>query len=230
MQRLDWRLVYPIRPGQRDRVEEIGAELTALEAGRPGGMTPEGPRYDELAQELGDLTVPPCEATGAPKVGDAPGWEQRVLLEFHEGDDLDEPVDFDEYAALRHGDYDCSRCPYRTPYSADHLDPCEMDASPLLAIVTDGDIADMALADLEPPEMQALADRLDGLAHERTFDRAAAGDPADFLRKASLFLRFWAELGFSIAASVGDAEDDGLLESGEAPEPEPTDPPSRTKS
>lgn len=233
MQRLDWRLVYPIRPGHRDRVEEISVELTGLEAGRPGGAPPGGEQYDDLARELSELTIPPCEATDAPHVGDSPDWEQRILLEFHDGEHLEEPLDFADYATLRHGDYDCARCPYRTPYTSDDLDPCEMDATHLLSAVEDEAIIELALGDLEPPEMVDLAQRLDTLRRAGTFEPVEGANAADFLTKASLFLRFWATLGFSITAQLDEAPDPtaaDLAEGGDPDEQDESDDPLRTKS
>lgn len=210
MTRLEWRLAHPIRDGHRDRVEELGAELTDLEAERPSGIGPDDLRYEALGRELASLTIPPCEATGAPRVGDSPDWEMRLLVEFHDGEHLDDPLDFADYVELRREDYDCARCPYRTPYTSWPLDPCEFAAAPLLALVTDERTLEMAVSDLEPPEMAELAGLLDGLRHSALFTPAPEVDALDFLSKASLFLRFWAQLGFSVTAhSDEDAAEDG---------------------
>lgn len=207
MHRLEWRLAHPIRDGHRDRVEELGAELTDLEAERPSVVGPEDSRYLQLGRELASLTIPPCEATGAPRVGDSADWEQRLLIEFHEGDHLDDPLDFSEYAELRREDYDCARCPYRTPYTGWPLDPCELVADPLLDLIEDERALEMSLSDLEPPEMIELADLLDSMRREGRYIPAPEVDALDLLTKASLFLRFWADLGFSVTAH-SDEEDE----------------------
>lgn len=201
MHRVEWRLVHPVREGHRDRVEELGAELMELDASRTAGLG-DDERAWVIESELAALTIPPCEATGAPRVGDSPDWERRALLEFHEDDPLDEPMDFEDYAELRRLDYDCARCPYRTPYTAWPLRPCELAAHPLTDLVPDERAIELALSDLEPPEMLELAGLLDDLRREGRATPTPEVDAADFLTKASLFLRFWATLGFSVTSQA----------------------------
>jgi hypothetical protein len=209
MHRIEWRLLHPIREGARETVEALSAELSDLEAYQAPGHPTNEARIQQLADEVAALTIPPCEAVGAPRVGDSADCEQRLVVEFHEDDLIEEALDFSEYAALRKQDYDCERCPYGTPYTRYPLSPCEFAAGAFLDLVEDDDLLDRILAEMEPPEMEDLASTLEALRRSGNLPSVEGVDSADYFAKAALFLRFWARLGFSVAPWLAEHDEEG---------------------
>jgi hypothetical protein len=194
MRRLDWRLVRPPLEGSSDgrRLADVLERAFERALDEPAGGDSEALADLEVRYE--EATLAPCEAVDAPRVQDDPDWESRVVDEFGEAD-LD--MELEEYLELRRLEPDCDRCPYASPYSLFPMDPCEFSAG-MLEDVLDAELADGADHAMGPPEMRAYADALAAALARGEIHESDVLDVRDYLGKAIHFLRFWADLGFSV--------------------------------
>ncbi len=222
-ERLDWQLIAPVRPGSERQFEALSRQLSAIEA-RAGADGPlsgdERERYEDLLGRVQACLMTPCESVGAPLTREASGWEHAAIDDF-EYEDTDH--DLDEYLQRRGSEADCARCPYGTPYSEPPMLPCEFAAGRLREVLPEGPLRDRVGTEMEPSDMLAFASSLEAEFERNTLCRVPGLDGADYVSKAVLFLRFWAERGFALApcapppeepeADVDEAEEDaGLLE------------------
>ena len=218
MRRIDWQLVGPLRADD-GRGEELVEELRRVEeeaASRPEDQALLA-RLRELDDACAEASLSPCEAVGAPLVGDDPDWETRVIDEFA---GLDLELELEEYLGQRSREPDCERCPYATPYSLYPMAPCEFAAGGLEEILRDAEQLDAALAAMGPEAMAALATSLDQTLRAGHWLASEVLEVPDYLEKAVCFLRFWSEHGFGVEPVDGGAsaaeDDDAPHESGPA--------------
>lgn len=204
MKRLDWHLVRPPRPGV-DNVSDVEQRINGL-VQRATEKVLDDEELDELV-ELEErhegLTISSCDAVGAPRVEDDADWESRVIDEYAE---TDTDLDLEEYLDLRRLDHDCERCPFASPYSVYPLDPCEFSAGALSAVVHDPRVIALATRPMDGVAMIELAELLDAALVAGAWTPIGALDAADYLRKASFFLRFWSRNGFAIKPIAVDEE------------------------
>lgn len=197
MRRLDWQLVRPQADGnvaEPLRLVELITRRVRLEAA--GELDEEGhDLLEHLESRYLDETTPYCEAVGAPIVGDDPHWESRVIDEFA---DSDVDLELEEYLELRQREPDCERCPYASPYSVFPMDPCEFSAGGLELVLFDPDLAALATRPMTPTDMRSYADALNAELDEGRCRDTDVLEASDYLQKAILFLRFWADHGFAL--------------------------------
>ena len=218
MQRLDWQLVRPLRDDSAEG-PRIEAELHAIiTKERTSSLTEEESAWLEtLSRHYEQETLSPCAAVTAPLVGDDTNWQSRVIDEYAESH-LE--MELEEYMEVRRKDPDCEYCPYASPYSLYPMDPCEFSAGALMEIISDEAIKHRIRQPATPDEMRSLADSLEAVKESDNWVPTEALDANDYLTKAVLFLRFWAEQGFSIYPEDIDAIA-GSLE-GDSPDRGPT--------
>ncbi|MGM0576246.1 MAG: hypothetical protein ACQEXJ_11000 [Myxococcota bacterium] len=219
MRRLDWQLVRPKRNGgvrEPLRMAEMMRRLVTREASGDLG-TEDRALLRSLEALYLEETIPPCEAVGAPTVGDDPHWESRIIDEYAEAD---VHVELEDYLAARRVQPDCARCPYASPYSLFPMDPCEFAAGALEQVLQDPDLRARAQAAMTPDGMQDYADGLEEVLREGRWRPVEALDVADYLEKAIFFLRFWSGHGFAI---LPDDIDEVLGFPGDVTVPSPVD-------
>ncbi len=212
MKRLDWQLVRPPRAGA-DQVLQLDRRIQALVARAAQTLLADDELelLVELEGRYDEQTVPPCEAVGAPKVEDDPDWEARAVDEYG---DSESELELEEFLDLRRTEPDCDRCPYASPYSVFPMDPCEFSAGPLLYLVDDAQILGLAIEGLGPPQMRELAERIDDALAMGRWNARPELDTADYLQKASFFLRFWSRHGFAMRPLFFDDEPQVLTPDG----------------
>ncbi len=209
MKRLDWWLIRP------DRCGAVGESLRMAQLiRRLVGREASGEPLDEYQVLLGQLettymdgTVAACSAVEAPVIEDDPRWESRLIDDYAESE-VD--VDIEDYLEMRRRAPDCERCPYASPYSLYPMDPCEFSAGAFEQIIDDRALLDRIGAPMEPDAMNALATDLERVLADKRWRAIDALDAEDYLDKAILFLRFWAERRFGILPSDIDEIFDAL--------------------
>lgn len=196
MKRIDWRLVPPLKEGV-DSDEGLPRRIEELLEGAGEGEIDAAAATDlaRLEDRLAQLRVTPCDAVNAPRVGDDPDWEARVLDEYA---DSESDLEMEAYLEVRSQEPDCERCPYASPYSLYPMDPCEFGAGGFSEIILDPQLVRRLEGPLSPPEMRALADELERALQEGAWRPNRVVDAQDYLDKAILFLRFWSSHGFSL--------------------------------
>lgn len=223
MKRLDWTLIRPPRPSRKNlpvkrqqrRIEELESAIEARvhEATQRLLSEEEVDQLADLEERLEDLTIASCEAARAPRVGDGPDWENRLVDEYA---DADTDLELDDYIEMRKQDFDCERCPHAAAYSLYPQDPCEISVGPLLSVL-DGDALIRAIVrPMGPDDMRSVATELERALDAGHFKTLAEVDAADLIHKSIDFLRFWARLGFGIRPELVDDEEalqtpDGLI-------------------
>lgn len=219
MKRLDWSLIRPARPakkGQRPQrqIDEIEAVIDGRvhEAARRVLSEEEVDALADLEERLEDLTVAACEAARAPRVGDDPDWENRLVDEF---DEADTDLELDDFLEVRRQEFDCERCPHAAMYSLYPLDPCEMSVGPLLQALSGGPLAHAIRRPMGPDDMRKLADELERALEEGRYGHLAEVDVSDLLNKSVGYLRFWARLGFGVRPEL--VEDDAAIQTPDGP-------------
>lgn len=223
MKRLDWTLIRPPRPSRKNiplkkqqrRIEELESaiETRVHEATKRLLSEAEVDQLADLEERLEDLTIASCEAARAPRVGDDPDWENRLVDEFG---DADTDLDLDDYLEQRRNDFDCERCPHAAFYSLYPQDPCEISVGPLLQVIDNDRLARAITRPMGPDDMRTIAIDLERALESGHFKTLAEVDAADLLHKSIDYLRFWARLGFGIRPELVDDEvalqtPDGLI-------------------
>lgn len=201
--RLDWQLLRPARPGRKharvlDEVEPLieakvhEATLRVLDAAEVAALC-------DLEDREENATIAACEAAQAPRVGDDPDWESRVVDEYG---DADTDLELEEFLELRKREFDCDRCPHASPWSLHPQDPCEISVGPIDAALHDEDLRARLRRAMGPDDMTALADALDKALGDGGLDPIPELDVAALVAAATKFLRFWARLGFGLRPEV----------------------------
>ncbi len=213
MKRLDWTLIRPPRPSRKNvpikrqqrRIEDLEAAIDARvhEASHRLLSEDEVAALAELEDKLDDITVASCEAAHAPRVGDDPDWENRLVDEYAEADT---DAELDDYLEMRRQDFDCERCPHASPYSLYPQDPCEISVGPLLAVLEGEALLATLTRPMGPDDMRTLAGSLEQTLDAGRFKTLAEVDVADLLHKCIDYLRFWAKLGFGVRPELVDDE------------------------
>lgn len=213
MKRLDWTLIRPPRPSRKNvpikrqqrRIEDLEAAIDARvhEASHRLLSEDEVAALAELEDKLDDITVASCEAAHAPRVGDDPDWENRLVDEYA---DADTDAELDDYLEMRRQDFDCERCPHASPYSLYPQDPCEISVGPLLAVLEGEALLATLTRPMGPDDMRTLAGSLEQTLDAGRFKTLAEVDVADLLHKCIDYLRFWAKLGFGVRPELVDDE------------------------
>ena len=220
MQRIDWRLIRPARDGAEEG-RHVARALVHLWP-RISDLSDEGhaeSQLVELEKRYADLTVSPCEASSAPKIADDPDWETRMLEEY---EILDVEEDLEDFLQARRSEPDCERCPYASNYSLFPMDPCEFSAGGLLEILHSRSLGDQATQSMDSTTMMKYADELGTALSRGEFNEHPAVHAEDYLEKTISFLRFWAQLGFSIEPALLDERIFELAEEADEDTDEPT--------
>lgn len=221
MKRLDWTLIRPPRPSKKslrlvDQIEERIA-LRLREARRRLLTASEVDKLADLEERLDNHTIAACEAARAPRVGDDPDWENRIVDEYA---DSDSDFELDEYLELRKDEFDCDRCPHAAMYSLYPQDPCEISVGPLLEAIADPELVKRISTPMGPDDMRSLADALDAVRAQGAFSPVPALDVVDLLASASRYLRFWGQLGFGIRPELLDEEEPIITPDGPSEPPD----------
>jgi hypothetical protein len=218
MTRLDWLLVRPARHGRRraDTIRQLEEAIAArVSAARERLLSERA--VDELValeERLEDLTTSTCEAVNAPIVRDDPDHVERLREEFASRDD---DLDFGTFASERIDEFDCERCPFSSRYSLYPVNPCEINAGPLLTSLAHyPELAARVRLPMGPAEMQQLAASLRGVIATGSILPVEGLDARDHLAMCTTFLESWAARGFSVRPDL-DADaaihtPEGLLE------------------
>lgn len=203
MARIDWQLIRPARPGRKharilDEVEPAietkvhDATLRVLDAREVGALC-------DLEDRQDNATIASCEAARAPRVGDDPDWEVRVVDEFAESDS---DMELEEYLEMRKREFDCDRCPHASMWSLHPQDPCEISVGPVDAALSDDELRARLVRAMGPDDMTALATALEAALDKGDVDPLPELDTTAAVRGAAKFLRFWARLGFGVRPEV----------------------------
>jgi len=213
MKRLDWTLIRPARPRKKAQraqrhhrsIDELETAIEARVHAATERLLTEA-EVDELAEleeRLEDLTVASCEAARAPRVGDDPDWENRLVDEYAEADT---DLELDDYLELRRKDFDCERCPHVALYSLYPQDPCEMSVGPLLSALGAESLVLAIQRPMGPEDMHELAAQLERTLEAGSFTTLAEVEVSDVIHKAIGYLRWWADLGFGVRPELVDDE------------------------
>ncbi|MFO0751275.1 MAG: hypothetical protein U1F43_37245 [Myxococcota bacterium] len=199
MSRLDWQLIRPARPGKKharilDEVEPA-IEAKVHEATQRVLEAREVAELCDLEDRQDNATIASCEAAHAPRVGDDPDWETRVVDEYA---DADTEMELEEYLEMRRREFDCDRCPHASPWSLHPQDPCEISVGVLDAALHDDDLRARLRRAMGPDDMTALATDLETAQSKNELEALPEVDVAAALQGATRFLRFWARLGFGV--------------------------------
>lgn len=220
MKRLDWTLIRPARPTPtaqrqpRRHIDELEAAIESRvhEATRRVLSESEVDALAELEERLEDLTIATCDAARAPRVGDDPDWETRIVDEYG---DADTDLELDDYLEMRRQEHDCDRCPHAALYSLYPQDPCETSVGPLLQALAGTPLAQAIRRPMGPDDMRTLADELERALEQGRFSHLAEVDVADMLTRSIAYLRFWARLGFGVRPEL--AEDEAPIQTPDGP-------------
>ena len=136
-----------------------------------------------------------CDAVEAPLIEDNPDWESQVVDEYASSDSV---LDLEDYLDIRRRDPDCERCPFTSPYNLHPMDPCEYSAGALEQVLTDPDLIARLAQPMKPAVMHALANDLESALSQGAWNAMPTMDSEDYVNKAVLFLRFWADQGFGV--------------------------------
>jgi len=208
--RLEWQLVPLVKESQREVVEALAEEALKLDAVMevaPQRMRPvDQDRLLDLQRRMDACVESPCEAAEAPPMASRPTWNQDAhgALTGIEGVAA---LPLDAFLSRLGNQPDCARCPGACRYPGVSGMPCDFDLSPLSLVLTDKDLLDHVQFELSPPEMEALAARLDAYRIDGWYSRPQDVDPEEYLADASRFLRFWSKKGFGVAPAYATAED-----------------------
>lgn len=198
MKRLDWTLVRPPQPNSKSMQLADSLELriaARLREATHRVLTPsEVEKLAALEARLERHTVSSCIASQAPKMGDSPHWEDRVIDEYNE---LDLDYELDEYLEMRREEFDCERCPHAVRYSLYPQDPCELSVGPLLEALH-SPLREHLLKPMGPQDMQVLATSLEVALNNADFSEIAGLDVPNLLKACVRFLRFWSDLNFGL--------------------------------
>lgn len=199
MRRLDWQLVRPDGDGTLDESLQLLVLIRRLSTKEAAGDLHEEETELLLGAEDAyyDTTLAQCDAVEAPTVEEDPHWETRLIDEFAVTD-VDMDMELEDYLDVRRREPDCDRCPYASPYNVFPMERCEFSAGGLEEALTDAALCTRLAQPMQPADMLALAADLERAVEDGAWREIDAVDTQDYLAKAILFLRFWANHGFGV--------------------------------
>ena len=197
MRRLDWQLVHPNGVGDLDESLQMMRLIRRLatKAARRALSEDELELFAGTEAAYYGETLNHCEAVEAPLVEDDPDWEPRIVDEYAEGDS---DLELEDYLDIRRREPDCANCPFVSPYSLYPMAPCEFSAGALEEILTAPELIKRLALPMKPAGMHALANDLEAAHSGGCWRPMPAMNSEDYLNKAVLFLRFWADHGFAL--------------------------------
>ena len=197
MRRLDWQLIHPDGEGNLDESLQMMRLIRRL-ATKAGRGPLSGDDFELLAATEAayyEETLSHCDAVEAPLIEAHPEWEPRIIDEYADGDS---DLELEEYLELRRREPDCAHCPFVSPYSLYPMNPCEFSAGALEELLTDPDLIKRLGLPMKPAAMKTLAVALEAALSQGEWRPFGGLDSKDYIQKAVLFLRFWADQGFGL--------------------------------